>query len=149
MAIENYFDKHRAIAFGIGSLGTAVANMSFPWIITSLITYYGWRGALMLSSGLVAQICVAAMILRPAEQNSGNGPHSDEPVKISTSFVNQTKRIFQNGSFVLHCVSSVLLTLTVSVVLTHVAAYAESEGLQSHWSNALITTIGASNIGMY
>ena len=152
VAIENHFKRHRAIAFGIASLGAALANMSFPWITTSLIQYYGWRGSLMISSGLVAQICVASMLLKPVPSRTSHNQNAfqkDISHTKSGSFIMQTKQIFRNSCFILHCINSVLLTLTVSVAITHVIAYAESEDVSPEWSSALITTMGASNIGVY
>ncbi len=106
----------------------------------------------MISAGLVAQICVASMFLRPVSRHKDNNPNDfkkDRSYRKRPSFISQTKNVFKNGAFILHTINSVLLTLTVSVVVTHVMAFAESEGVNPQWSGALITTIGASNIGMY
>ena len=47
-----YFEKYRPLAFGIGLAGGGVANIAFPWITSSLIDVYGWRGNLKTTLNL-------------------------------------------------------------------------------------------------
>ncbi len=43
-----------------------MGNAIFPWLSTKLLDEYGWRGAMLITSGLVAHVCcVAALIVQP------------------------------------------------------------------------------------
>ncbi len=145
-----FFERRRAIAFALATVGASVANISFPWISTFLINFYGWRGSLMLSSGIIAQICVAAMFLRSPPNIEENTQSSNtKEARQAQSFVNETKVIFRKRNLVLHFLSNFALLFTISVVYTHIVAYAKSEGATSAWRNLILTTIGAATIGRY
>ena len=150
VAVADYFDKWRPLAFGIATSAGGVANMCFPWISVSLIQHFGWRGALLISSGIIAQICVAATCIFPIQQHNAcnnNTSPTKSNIKRSNHFISQTKEILLNGSFVLHSASTFLLLFTASVVYTHIAAYAESVGFNPNWTSLLITVVGAAALG--
>ncbi len=150
VSIEMYFNKHRAVAYGVATVGASVANMTFPWITRFLIEQYAWMGALMISSGIVAQICVGAMMLRSLpEQSKSKEAGNSHSHKCTTkqSFVTQTKLLFTNGSYILHCLSMVLLLISASIGYTHLVTFAKSEGISAEWSNIVLTAIGAATIG--
>ena len=44
VAIGEHFFKYRSLAFGLSLAGGSVGNMAFPWISTTLINHFGWRG---------------------------------------------------------------------------------------------------------
>ena len=44
VAMSEYFVKYRPLALGLSMTGSGVANITFPWITTVLISEFGWRG---------------------------------------------------------------------------------------------------------
>ncbi len=146
VAVAEYFDKYRPMAFGLSTCGIGIGSICFPWITSSLIDYYGWRGALMVTAGLVLHVCAAAMLLLPIKKHKTNSlkNNSKKPRRV---FIEQSGNIFKNKSFLLLCVNTVFLEVTASVVYTHIAAYAESEGHSSDVGNLLITVLGIATIG--
>lgn len=128
--------------------------MCFPWISESLIQHFGWRGALLISSGIIAQICIAATCISPipTQKNPSNNNTTSKPqqnIQKSNHFISQTKEILLNGNFMLHSASTFLLLFSASVVFTHIAAYAESQGFSSNWNSLLITVVGAAALGTH
>ncbi len=143
VAVGEHFDKYRPMAFGLSTCGIGIGSICFPWITSSLIDYYGWRGALLVTAGLVLHVCVAAMLVLPIKKHKTNSLKK-KPRRV---FIEHSGNIFKNKSFLLLCVNTVFLEVTASVVYTHIAAYAESEGHSSDVGNLLITVLGIATIG--
>ncbi|XP_072017642.1 monocarboxylate transporter 12-B-like [Amphiura filiformis] len=61
----HYFDKHFALANGISCAGTGVGVMIIPPLVQVLIGYYGWRGAMIVMSTVLMNICVCGAVFRP------------------------------------------------------------------------------------
>ncbi|XP_072021094.1 monocarboxylate transporter 13-like [Amphiura filiformis] len=59
-----YFDKRLARALGISSAGTAIGNFALPPLFQVFINYYGWNGALLIISGLVANAAMFGALYR-------------------------------------------------------------------------------------
>ncbi len=153
VAVGQYFERNRPIAFAVATSAGGIANMCFPWVSAYLLEHVGWRGALMITSGLVGNVCVAAMVLRPVEQyeKTQGSDIKKVPLKVesSQSFLNQTERLFNSKAFLLLCFNTFLLLFSAAVVFTHVAAYAKSEGLSPYWCSLLITLIGGASLCKY
>ena len=65
VVITEYFVKYRVIAMGFSISGTGLGTIAYPWLSRMLISNYGWRGALILSAGINAHVCIASLIMRP------------------------------------------------------------------------------------
>ncbi len=66
----HYFDKHFALANGISCAGTGVGVMIIPPLVQLLIGHYGWRGAMMVMSTVLMNICVCGAVFRPVPPNA-------------------------------------------------------------------------------
>ena len=53
------------LVFGVATTGVGVGAFVYPALLRWLVDLYGWRGALLITAGLVGQLCVAAAVLRP------------------------------------------------------------------------------------
>nr|XP_039258574.1 monocarboxylate transporter 12-B-like [Styela clava] len=62
---SQYFVKHRAKATGISTLGLPMGTLVIAPILELLTTLYGWRGSLLIASGILFHSCVSAMLYRP------------------------------------------------------------------------------------
>ena len=105
----------------------------------------------MVTSGFVAQMSVAGMLLRPEPKSDEKSGVSEPNTKESNRdpFINQTKMIFSNSSYVLFTISTILSLFTAGIVFTHIVAYVESKGLNSNWSSAILTTLGGAMFGRW
>ncbi|XP_054771210.1 monocarboxylate transporter 14-like [Lytechinus pictus] len=65
LAVASYFDKNYTTVWGITSVGTSLGVVVLPPLTQYLIDHYGWRGAMVLSSGIMGQVLVSGMLLRP------------------------------------------------------------------------------------
>ena len=79
-----YFNKHRGLANSIFMSGGSVGGLIFAPVVVKLFDEYGYTGAMLIMSGLLMNIWVAALLMRPIESYSSrkieivnkNGEHS-------------------------------------------------------------------------
>lgn len=62
-----YFRKKRAFATGLAVCGTGIGTFLFAPLMEYSINEYGWRGALIIISGIVLNIVVCGALYRPLE----------------------------------------------------------------------------------
>lgn len=70
--VNTYFNKRKALAYGIAMSGRAIGIFILPPLLQYLINLYSWRGALLILGGLVSNLCVCGSLMRPlVVQNKG------------------------------------------------------------------------------
>ncbi|XP_012259548.2 monocarboxylate transporter 12-B [Athalia rosae] len=67
VSVTCYFEKYRSLATGIAVCGSGVGTFVFSPLTESLISYFGWRGAMMIISGLVLHCTIFGALFRPLE----------------------------------------------------------------------------------
>ncbi|KAM4525506.1 monocarboxylate transporter 12-B-like isoform 2-T2 [Odontesthes bonariensis] len=60
-----YFRQRRALAYGIAMSGSGIGTFVLAPAVQLLIELYSWRGALLVLSAFVANLCVCGALLRP------------------------------------------------------------------------------------
>nr|XP_006815948.1 PREDICTED: monocarboxylate transporter 12-like [Saccoglossus kowalevskii] len=63
--VGKYFHKRHALANGIVYAGGAIGIMALPPLYQLLINRYGWKGTMMVLSGINLHIVVCGMLMRP------------------------------------------------------------------------------------
>ncbi|KAK7093784.1 monocarboxylate transporter 5-like [Littorina saxatilis] len=63
--IGQYFNRRRALANSLASMGASVGSMALPVMATFLVVQYGLRGALLLYGAVTFHICIFASLYRP------------------------------------------------------------------------------------
>uniref|UniRef100_H3CYE7 Solute carrier family 16 member 12b n=1 Tax=Tetraodon nigroviridis TaxID=99883 RepID=H3CYE7_TETNG len=77
-----YFHKRMALAYGVGLSGSGIGTFVLAPAVQLLIDLYSWRGALLVLSAFVANLCVCGALLRPITlQNFNEKEESDEDSK--------------------------------------------------------------------
>ena len=72
--IPLYFqDRYRMIAIGFTSFGSGVGSIFFPVFLEILLREYTWSGVLLVTSGVVFNTCISAVIcVQPSSRNQLN-----------------------------------------------------------------------------
>ena len=75
--VQRHFQQNRGLANGLSMLGFSVGNIIGPMIITDLIHFFGWRGALILIGGMTINTAVIGLTFHP--------PANQAPLDNTTS----------------------------------------------------------------
>ncbi|GAB0100905.1 Major facilitator superfamily [Sergentomyia squamirostris] len=67
VALNHYFKKRRGQAVGLSMAGTALGMLIMPQLVRILLETFGFRGAVLLLSGLALHATVGATLLQPAK----------------------------------------------------------------------------------
>ncbi|XP_017886943.2 monocarboxylate transporter 12 isoform X2 [Ceratina calcarata] len=65
VSVTCYFEKYRSLATGIAVCGSGLGTLIFAPFVDYLIALYGWRGAIMICSGIVLNCTVLGALFRP------------------------------------------------------------------------------------
>ncbi|XP_067668121.1 monocarboxylate transporter 14-like [Haliotis asinina] len=63
--VNQYFVKRRSLANALGSLGGGVGTLALPPLLQVMMSEYTWRGALLITGGLVLNCAVFGALFRP------------------------------------------------------------------------------------
>ncbi|KAI4466211.1 monocarboxylate transporter [Holotrichia oblita] len=75
VSVTMYFEKKRSLATGIAVCGSGFGTFIFAPIITVLLREYGWRGSMMIISGIVLECMIFGALFRPLEYESTEKKH--------------------------------------------------------------------------
>ncbi|XP_003745670.2 monocarboxylate transporter 12-like [Galendromus occidentalis] len=67
VSVSMYFDRKRAFATGIAVCGSGFGTFVLAPVIEALVDFYGWQGALMITSGMLLNCVVFGALMRPPE----------------------------------------------------------------------------------
>ena len=91
--IDEYFEKWKATAMGLSSVGYGVAMLMAPPLMLHLFTHYGHQWGLLIIAALCLHGCIGGALFRPLEENNN--------IKVHTKSCNDDKKIrhHKNVSF--------------------------------------------------
>lgn len=76
--LPRWFVRRRGRALGIASMGTAMGPLFFPFLVSSLITAFGWRDAwLVLGVSSLAILVPSSLLVRTRPEDLGLLPDGD------------------------------------------------------------------------
>ena len=132
LLVLTYFKRKQRIAISISVSGLGLGAMTFPHIIRCLDVKYGWRGALLILSGVTLHIPVIGLICRSL-QNSTNHLRSDHKSGL-TNF-----HMFRNIKYILISIHFTLSSFAASIILVHLASYSSNRGYGKYQGHMLYT----------
>lgn len=77
MSVTTYFEKYRSVAVGIGVSGSGLGTFVFAPLVAFLNQEYGWRGTLMVLSGIVLNCAIFGGLFRPLASFNKENLHSE------------------------------------------------------------------------
>lgn len=98
ITVTCYFEKYRSLATGIAVCGSGLGTLIFAPCLDYLIAKYGWRGAILICSGIVLNCTVLGALFRPLETNKRKKKNSTE---VQDSCMYYHKK-FNNSMITLH-----------------------------------------------
>ncbi|CAN7984380.1 unnamed protein product, partial [Ixodes hexagonus] len=89
VCVSSYFNRRRALATGMTVCGSGVGTFVLAPLIQLLMRTYGWKGTLIVCSGLSLQGVVAGFLMRPLRRASSRptteSSSSYEPTELLTT----------------------------------------------------------------
>ncbi|KAM7314501.1 monocarboxylate transporter 10-like [Ixodes scapularis] len=70
VCVSTYFNRRRSLATGVTVCGSGVGTFVLAPLVQLLIRLYGWKGTLIVCSGLSLQGVVAGLLMRPVQPAS-------------------------------------------------------------------------------
>lgn len=67
VALNHYFKKKRGQAVGLSMAGTALGMMIMPQLVKILLENFGFKGSILMLSGIALNAVVGGMLLQPAK----------------------------------------------------------------------------------
>ncbi|XP_078371650.1 monocarboxylate transporter 13-like [Oculina patagonica] len=125
LVILQYFVKWRSVAVGIVASAPAIGMFLMTRITESLLTTFGWQGALRGYAilFLVCGLCATLYVPLDKEDEESNDIEAEETRKIKTS----TLSLLRNRSFVILLISSTIVHLSYFVPAVHIVKHCIQE----------------------
>ena len=137
--VVEYFERRRALAFGLGVSGVGVGTLIFPPIVEYLEETYGWRGAIMLLGAITLNSLVCSSFFRPSNMKKKNKTKCN----CSELF---NYHILADHNYIILCVNQILFAITVSTVHVHLPHFAVEQGISRANSTLLVSIMGLCNL---
>ncbi|ELU01540.1 hypothetical protein CAPTEDRAFT_207617, partial [Capitella teleta] len=127
--LQQYFSVNRALAEGISLLGYSFGNLIGPHLIRFLIAEYTWRGALLVTGGILLHAVPLAMTFWPP-QNFKKEHTELKKSSLCTSVVRGAFdfSLFRNVPFTLFCIASILQKIFLTSLTQHIPNFAVEQG---------------------
>ena len=103
--VSFYFEDRRSLATGLSVCGSGIGTFVFAPMTEMLIDAYGWRGTMIIWSGITLNLVVCGLLLRPLEftpkERRSRALQKFEKMSRTisfTSFSNTGKNLSRHGS---------------------------------------------------
>eukprot|EP00064_Thunnus_orientalis_P023289 superscaffoldBa00008651_g23523 len=113
-----YFQRRKALAYGIAMSGSGIGTFVLAPAVQLLIELYSWRGALLILSAFVGNLCICGALLRPItvreEKGQERAPTGEERLGNVSSLDTElaTKLSKESGDSLLSSGMSLVPSLT-------------------------------------
>ncbi|XP_069463310.1 monocarboxylate transporter 13-like [Ambystoma mexicanum] len=148
-AISNYFLRRRALALGLAFTGTGLSSFVFSPFFQALIDAYSWRGAHLILSAIMLNLCISGALLRPIPALEGTGQYDKEAQQSSRCSLLLYKlssmldlNLFRNRGFLVYSASMLLICTGYFVPYIHLVPHGKDLGL-SNYEAAFVVSLMA------
>ncbi len=156
--VSRWFVKRRGLALGIISAGIGAGPLIMAPLASYLISTSGWRSAFLVMAATAGLIVIAAFLLKRSPEEIGefaNGEmyHGSTPepkTKVSKVTPELSEFSFREaiGTRAFWLLGSMNLTVGIGllIVITHIVAYSESQGISPITAATVLSIISGASI---
>ncbi|XP_060112471.1 monocarboxylate transporter 13-like [Heteronotia binoei] len=145
--VARYFKRRRALANALVFSGAGISTLAFSPLFQFLVDTYGWRGALLIVSGMVFHLVVCGALLRPLPlaQKDTLGALEEESRwgRLASLF---GLRLFCHRAFMIFCGSGMLITAGYFMPFIHLVPHARETGFDEYQAAFLVSAVGMADI---
>ncbi|XP_001370517.1 monocarboxylate transporter 13 [Monodelphis domestica] len=135
--LSRYFSRRRSLATGLALTGIGLSSFAFAPFFQWLITYYAWRGALLLVAALSLHLLACGALLRPlrlAEDPSVGGPMA------------QLTSLLHHGPFLRYTTALTLVNAGYFIPYVHLVAHTQDLGWDPLPSAFLLSLVAVADL---
>jgi predicted MFS family arabinose efflux permease len=138
---RNVTPAQRSMAFGIATAAGSAGMMVFAPLSLALLSWLGWRGALMFMAAMMAAIPLLAIVLRGNSQ-SGTQSHAAYQQTVGEAL----REAFGHRSYLLLTSGFFVCGFQVAFITAHFPAYLLDIGIDAKYGGLAMLLIGGFNI---
>ena len=152
--VGHYFQIRRQLAMGLAAAGFGAGNFIFAPILRYFIQCFGWRGAMVITSGICLNCCVLGALLMPVQFWSKEKTYrlqdSSLPLTHSKELLvsnNEKDNIFnlellKDVEFLIFLANNILWNVGSLILLVICSDFAYKHGVSKDSGAMLVSTIG-------
>uniref|UniRef100_A0A672FKS2 Solute carrier family 16 member 12b n=1 Tax=Salarias fasciatus TaxID=181472 RepID=A0A672FKS2_SALFA len=147
--VGSYFQRRKALAYGLAMSGSGIGTFVLAPVVQLLIEMYSWRGALLVLSAFVANLCVCGALLRPITvQEEEEEEEEEEGLKPSSEkqLCTSEYRFLLQPDFLGMASSFIFLASGCSLPFVYLVPYALSTGISHQHAAFLMSILGVIDI---
>uniref|UniRef100_A0A3B4ZTY0 Solute carrier family 16 member 12 n=1 Tax=Stegastes partitus TaxID=144197 RepID=A0A3B4ZTY0_9TELE len=143
-----YFRQRKALAYGVAMSGSGIGTFVLAPAVQLLIELYSWRGALLVLSAVVANLCVCGALLRPITLQEEEEAEEDEGAEQcgEKQLCDKEYRFLLLPDFLGLAVSFLVLASGCSLPFVYLVPYALSAGVSHQHAAFLMSILGVIDI---
>ncbi|KAJ6654923.1 hypothetical protein lerEdw1_006394 [Lerista edwardsae] len=146
--VARYFRRRRALANSVVFSGAGIAALTFSPLFQFLVDAYGWRGALLIVSGLVFNLVACGALLRPlalAGTAASAPPGGQGRWRRLAALLGLG--LLRHRAFMTFSGAGVLITAGYFIPLVHLVPLAREGGFDEFQAAFLVSAVGVADIG--
>uniref|UniRef100_K1R1R8 Monocarboxylate transporter 13 n=1 Tax=Magallana gigas TaxID=29159 RepID=K1R1R8_MAGGI len=130
---QNFLPKKRVLALAFVSTGSGIGTLCFPLLLQYFIDTYGWRGCLLIISGIVLnQLACGLMsgpdVIRPAASKFQQNMTENNETGDSNTTLSRLKATLQNKVFIGFCFALSLILAAFDGLIIFFVDFFEQKG---------------------
>jgi MFS family permease len=150
--VARWFVKKRGIVTGIVKVGTGAGQMIIPFLVSLLITSYGWRhSCLIIGVAVLVILVLIAQVLRRDPSLMGLSPDWGEegPADTSDSTPEGLSRreALRTWQFWTICAVNLTIVFCLMLVVVHIVPLAQDIKVSATRAAGVLSTIGGVSMG--
>lgn len=106
IVLSEYFKNKRSIAVGIAASGIGFGSFACPVIYEYLMSYYGWRGVMLIAGAINGNMIAFGMVMCPVKKAPGcsisRSGQSNSDLSTSSMMKTDVNHNFQNAEDIKH-----------------------------------------------
>ena len=164
--VGQYFSKKKGKAMAISTLGSGLGTVAIAPLISVMLEYYAYPGAMLITGALIMNNCITAALYRPVEDNfpkktkvkseiqeltnvvengESSAIGSEREVKAkSVKKLEKFKKnfiILKNPTFFLYCIEITAMSIAIQTFLTFLPGLAKEYKAASDKEAAFLLSI--------
>ena len=145
--IARWFVRKRGIVTGIVKVGTGAGQMTIPFLVSVLITHYGWRNSCLSIGVAVLVILVAvAQLLRRDPGSMGLFPDGDTEAAANGAVPDTEGLCLSEALRTRHfwtlCAGKLAIVFCLMTVMVHIVPFAHEIKVSATRAASVLSTIG-------